>query len=552
MSRPNPTVLFGFFVAVIVAMCGVSLAKGGLYLGKHEGDTLHFLQIMLRMADGQWPHLDFMTPIGVLAVAPISMFVALGYGAGTAILLAQLLVAVILLPAVWWAAYSRMRGVVPYLFGFIVLVLATALVYGETQHSISISMHYNRWAWAISFVAIALAVIPSKLPSRQGLDGVLIGLAMAALLLMKVTYFAGFAVPVVAGMLLRKNFGALLVSIGTGVVVMGVLTLMAGMGFWQAYLGDLLAVSQSSIRPAPSANIRATITGPAHMAGSVALIFAVILLRNARDAIGGVILLLLVPGFFYVTYQNFANDPQWLLMLGVILLSFAPESGIRNALGWEMRTAIKVNAAVVLALAAPSFLNLTFSPLRHYNLDVDSYSQLLPQSTVHTDLHATSLRAYRVDARIAFAEKELGLDAYAELSDRDDPAVLNGETLPYCEIELGLPIWFQTIVSDLDQAGLAEGKRIFAADLFSSHWLFGPLLPLKQGAPWYYGGLPGIQSADYVLVPVCSVIPDLTRQILDAIDDAGITLTEVRRTPLYILLEPDFDGASTAVESTGN
>ncbi|MBV1902424.1 MAG: hypothetical protein KUG58_02185, partial [Marinosulfonomonas sp.] len=518
----------------------------------HEGDTLHFLQIVLRMADGQWPHLDFMTPIGVLAVAPISMFVALGYGAGTAILLSQLLVAVILLPAVWWAAYSRMRGVLPYLFGFIVLVLVTALVYGETEPSISISMHYNRWAWAISFVAIALAVIPSKLPPRQGLDGVLIGLAMAALLLMKVTYFVAFAAPIVVAMLMRRNFRMFLVSVATGVVVMGVLTLLAGVGFWQAYLGDLLTVSQSGIRPEPSANIRATITGPAHMAGSVALIFAVVMLRNARDAIGGVVLMLLVPGFFYVTYQNFANDPQWLLMLGVILLSFSPERGLKNAFGWDMRTALKVNAAIVLALAAPSFLNLTFSPLRHYYLDAETYSQLLPQSTVHTDLNVASLRAYRVDARIAFAEKEAGLDAYSELADRDAPVVLNGETLTQCEIELGLPIWFQTIVSDLDQAGLAKGKRIFAADLFSSHWLFGPLLPLEQGAPWYYGGLPGIQSADYVLVPVCSVIPDLTRQILDAIDTAGITLTEVRRTPLYILLEPDFAPASAAQQSTDN
>ena len=29
----------------------------------------HYVQGLLRMAEGQWPHLDFMTPIGVLAMA---------------------------------------------------------------------------------------------------------------------------------------------------------------------------------------------------------------------------------------------------------------------------------------------------------------------------------------------------------------------------------------------------------------------------------------------------------------------------------------------------
>ncbi|MEZ5768654.1 MAG: hypothetical protein R3D80_14050 [Paracoccaceae bacterium] len=37
---------------------------------------------------------------------------------------------------------------------------ALALVYGGTDPAISMSMHYNRWAWAAAFVAVALAVLP--------------------------------------------------------------------------------------------------------------------------------------------------------------------------------------------------------------------------------------------------------------------------------------------------------------------------------------------------------------------------------------------------------
>ena len=94
----------------------------------------------------------------------------------------------------------------------------------------------------------------------------------------------------------------------------------------------------------------------------------------------------------------------------------------------------------------------------------------------------------RVDARIALDGQIAGLDEY---EGRDDPVTFMGDTLATCTVELGLPRIMDTIVRDLEDAGLAEGKSLFAADIFSSHWLFGALVPMDQGAPWYYGGVPG-------------------------------------------------------------
>ena len=71
MSRPNPFVLCVVLIVAIATLGGVAVLKGGFYVAKHEGDTLHLLQIVFRMAEGEWPHLDFMTPIGVLAFWPI-------------------------------------------------------------------------------------------------------------------------------------------------------------------------------------------------------------------------------------------------------------------------------------------------------------------------------------------------------------------------------------------------------------------------------------------------------------------------------------------------
>ncbi len=538
MNRANPTVLFGFFVAIIAAMCGAALLKGGFYLGKHEGDTFHLMQIVLRMADGQWPHLDFMTPIGALAFAPIVLFVNLGFGIGMSMLLSQALVSVVLLPAVWWVAYSRMQGMLPYLFGLIIFVLVAALVHGEAQRSVSFSMHYNRWAWAAAFVAAAAAVLPSRTPARPVVDGVIIGLLMFALLMTKVTYFAAFAIPILAGLILHGMFRALFVAVLTGILAMAALSIFSGLDFWSAYLGDVLAVALSEIRPSPSEPFTAVVGAPAYIGASLVLIAGVILLRQARVSTGGVLLLLLTPAFFFVTFQNFANDPQWLMFLGVLLIAMQPEMEIRNGFGWDMRSAIKITAAMAFAMSAPSFFNLAYSPFRHFNIVEADYSRMLPRSEQHGDIFATNIRMARTDTEVPLNVEGTGLVAYTEIAKRDEPTVFKGETLPDCELMIGLPAWFDVIVADLEEAGLAEGKRLFAADLFSSHWLFGSLEPLKNGAPWYYGGLPGIESADYLLVPLCPVIPELRAQILESIETAGLEFNEIRRTSLYILLEP--------------
>ena len=107
MSRPRSAALAAYLALLILVLGGLPLLKGALYLEKHEGDTLHLAELVLRMARGEWPHLDFMTPIGVLAIAPIAAFVKAGAGLGHAIFYAQLLVALVLLPAVLRVAASR-------------------------------------------------------------------------------------------------------------------------------------------------------------------------------------------------------------------------------------------------------------------------------------------------------------------------------------------------------------------------------------------------------------------------------------------------------------
>ena len=157
---------------------------------------------------------------------------------------------------------------------------------------------------------------------------------------------------------------------------------------------------------------------------------------------------------------------------------------------------------------------------------------------MHADLHGLDLRVNRVDGRIALDGNVAGIARY---EGRDAPLSFFGETIPVCSVELGLPRIMDAIVRDMEEAGLADGRSVFAADLFSSYWLFGALEPMEGGAPWYYGGAPGLKDADYVLVPLCPVAQDVQGQVFEILEGLveveKISLTEIRRTDLYILFE---------------
>ena len=536
MSRPNPAILFGFFVAFIVAICGATLAKDGLYLGKHEGDMLHLADIVLRMAQGQVPHQDFMTPIGILAFWPIVEFVQWGFGIGTSIKLAQIAVSILILPALFWASYSRLSGLPAYLFGIFVIVLMTSLVHGEGESSLSISMHYNRWAWAVSFVVLILAMLPNRGDERPLLDGLFIGTGMFVLMMIKVTYFGAFAVPLLVALLVRRTYGTLFVSFFTGVGLMALTTLILGAGFWMAYLGDLLTVAGSDARPYPSESFQRVIGAPQFLGGSLLLIFTVVLLRRSGFMTEGLVLLLLVPGFFYVTYQNFGNDPQWMFFLAIILLAHRPEAGQRFEFGSDLRNVVNIAAAFALAFVTVSFLNMAYSPLRHLVEEEEDFTPFFPRSAQHDDLYAGRLRSLRVDKRTPLLAPGTILDDYQDIEEALKETEFQGEVLPICGVDLGMLAWFDAIAQDMEQAGFSgEGVSVYLADLFPSLWLFGDFEPPAGAAPWYYGGLPGLAKADYLMVPTCALLLDSRDKILAEIEKAELDLEEVRRTELYIL-----------------
>lgn len=531
MSRPNPLLLFAVLAAVLAAISALSLTKGGLYIARHEGDVLHLLAIVLRMEQGQIPHVDFMTPIGAFAFLPIHGFMKQGFGVDQAVHWGQTSVALALLPLIWWAAWTRLTGIWAYVFGLACVFLCLALVHGQAVDAVSISMHYNRWAWALAYIAVVLAVLPARGRAFPVIDGAIVGVCVAALVMIKVTYVVGLAPALIAGLLIRHSPRALIAALVAGLIVAAGVTLWGGFGFWLAYLGDLLTVTGSEVRPNPSLDLIGTLVTPAYFGGTVAALAAVILLRQGGAEQGGLLAFLLLPGFAFITYQNFANDPQWLVLLALIVLMLLPETD-EDA---PQRRSLPFVAAVLLAFAAPIFINLGYSPVRHALVSTETYAPILPNSPAHTGLQTASVRANRIDGVIPLDGPGSNLEAYRDLVERAEPTVFQGETLPQCEVVLGLPGWMDGVAQDIEAAGFAGGGRIFVADIFASHWMFNSQAPLVNGAPWYYGGLPGIDSSDHLLVPLCPALPPVREILIELLEDSGKTFTEVYRSPLYIM-----------------
>ncbi len=536
MIKARSSFVAAIMVLAVLVFGGVPLLKGAFYLGKHEGDAMHLADLVLRMADGQWPHLDFMTPIGILAIAPIAIFVKAGFGLGHAIFYAQILVALVMFLPALYVAKTRLTGIWLYVYGAFVMLLCLALVHGEAQNSISISMHYNRWAWAVAYVIIPIALLDPIGPRRPWLDGGLIGLGIAVLVLLKVTYFVALAPGILVALLARKNGRAILAALIAGLAVAATVTALAGFPFWIAYLKDLLTVATSEARKAPGESLTSVIAAPLYMGGSLALVASVIFLRQAGRMVEGLALLVLMPGFFFIAYQNFGNDPQWLYLLALLVFVLRPEMPVTNGLGWDLRTTMNYVGALALAFGAPSALNLAFSPFRHLASDTENTAPLLPALPVHDDLRTIAKRLYTANITLPYDGPGEPYSAYREIAKRTEPDELNGVPLPDCQLEGAMPAWFELVTADLEKAGYG-GSRLIGTDLYSAYWMFGDFKSVRGAAPWYYGGVPGVENADYIVVPLCPMQLDLRREMLKALSDDGWVLHEMRRTDLYILVE---------------
>jgi hypothetical protein len=525
-----------FLICLIGLLGGITLAKGGLYVDRYEGDVAHLIDILLRIDAGLIPHRDMSTPIGIAAFYPIVLFVKLGLGVGLSFVSAQMLIAALLAPMVLRTAVSRLSGLSAWMFGIVVISIVLALVHGEAVASQSVSMYYNRWGWAMSFVAILLAALPAhEGAEKPRLDGIIIGVLLAVLALLKPTYFVAFSIPISIALLLRGAWLSLGFAFAAGTVVALCVALGFGVEFYAAYVRDLLSVAQSPTRSAPGAELVEVLNGPRFLIATLVLVLSVIVLRQGGQGRAGLILLLLAPGFVYVTYQNFGNDPKWLLLLCIYLMAHRPVRGTRVIFNADARNACAALSLVCFALIAPSFQNMITSPLRHFGVTETDYQLQLETTDVTRDVWVYSARVNKLRERTNIVDRIPALAAYD--APAEDVTTFMGAALPECQIYTGDALMHAYMADLLKDPPFNYGPRaqFFVADVATVIWMEGGFAPLKGGAPWYYSGTPGIDNAEAIIVPLCPVDMASRKAALEALSAADLNLGAPIRTEVMVV-----------------
>ncbi|MBR9865270.1 MAG: hypothetical protein GYB24_17725 [Rhodobacteraceae bacterium] len=520
-----------FLIGLLSVLALMRVNDGAVLILSFDGDAIHMAQIVLRMQGGELPHQDFLTPLGVMAFLPVVWLMNAGSGLGAAFAYAPVLIGLVCLPAVYLVGITRFSPAGALAFGGVFLVQLLALVHGGVEPTVTVSMYYNNWCWAVSALLVVLAVLPPRSSSVKAIwaEALVLGGGVAFLTLTKAP-FAVFLLPaLIVALLVRGQWKMLGWSVVWALAVMVAVTFPYGLvAHWQGYVADLLYVARSGARGQPGAALPLMLLAPAQVVGNLAVLAAVLLLRQARKSGEALIFLVLAAGWILVTHQNWQNDPHWLVPAGLIVMVFAQDVTLYNRFGWPLQRALQSVAVLMFALGAPLLMTQVQSLLIHNSLKPERFAAAMKTAGLG-DLRFRSAAA--ADVRVERPFDRLSGETTAA-------TLLNGETLPSCQKITGLLIDLVETGKRLDQFPQTKGAQVLYADWVNGLWLFSDTAPLKGGAPWYYGGAAGFAQAEYLVVPLCPMGQGVRRMILNAVaQDPAFNFTEVERNELFILLK---------------
>ncbi len=515
------------FFAVEVALL---MLPSRLMITAHEGDLMHMLDVTMRMASGEMPHLDFMTPIGILGFTPVVALLSLGLAVGKATLLAEALMLALMLPAIWWLAATRLSRGQAYYFAVVMVVTMMAVVYGGDGSTISLSMYYNRWSWGFTFLVLVTVLFkPHRMLAEAWIAPMIIGLGMAALAMLKMTFFVPLLPVVIVVLLVQKQAGLLLKAALVGLLAGAMLVAWLGVDYFLAYLDNLLVVMQpGSSRVKPGLSLSDVVTSPRNLVTTLVLMGALVFFRKSGRMQQGLVVLILAPAFSYITYQNWGNDPKWLHLMVLYIWANLPDATAKPLLGLPARQGGGALIVVALTAAFPSMFSMAATPFRvAATANAEGYTKL-ELSVGVSDIWLPSERV--TDIIVASA-----LEGWPTLSPDLPPLVVNGYTYSDCALRKTLMAQYTAMARQIEAVEEARGQPVLVADVLSYLWLVGDVARVQGAAPWYYGDSAGLANAGFLAVPQCAITPKLRAAMLEQVATGGYSLKEVDRSEVMVL-----------------
>jgi len=520
----------GFLIALFAIELLALMLPSKLMITGHEGDLMHMLDASLRMASGELPHLDFMTPIGILGFAPVAGFLALGFTVGKATLLAQAAMLGGMLPIIWWLAATRLSRGQAYYFGVVMMVIMMAVVFGGGSSVISLSMYYNRWGWSLTFLLLVTILFPAQRDmGERWVAPLIIGLSMAALAMLKMTFFVPL-LPVVIIILLAQKQGMLLLKgAAVGLLAGGALLGWLGLDFFLAYLDNLLAVTEpGSSRVNTGTSLTDIVASPRTIATSIVLFAALLIFRKSGRMHQGLVVLILAPAFAYITYQNWGNDPKWLHLMVLYIWANLPDADAKPVFGIGARQGGLVLIVVAITSIFPSSFSMSTTPFRvAVAAKTDGYAKLELRDGV-SDIWLPERRVSDLYGKQAIA-------GWPTLSPDLDPLIIDGFTFPDCKLEGTLVAQYAGMARQLEALDATRGQPVLTADVLNFMWLMADVARVPGAAPWYYGDDAGLNGAAFLAVPLCPANPDLRAAMVEHAETRGFGLEEIFRSELMVL-----------------
>lgn len=225
-------------------------------------DMMIFFDGAHRVLDGQLPHRDFHTPLGLLAYLLPALGLWLSGSLGGMMPWATALFALIFLPMLIHVCVSRL----PLAYAAVFAVFAIALVIGPAsigETFPSFGMFYNRWGYALLALLFLLVLPQRRGRPRLWADWMVAGAVLLLSFHLKISYFAiglGFAALLLLfGETRRLAAGALAVA-ASEIVLVHLLW-----GGTASYLSDIGMAARvtGAVRISPIGLIRMTIENAA-------------------------------------------------------------------------------------------------------------------------------------------------------------------------------------------------------------------------------------------------------------------------------------------------
>lgn len=189
--RQSDKLLLVYSVLVFLIISLILLLPQGTFINLMAHDTFIFFDGAYRLTKGQIPHIDFITPLGMLCYFLPYASLKLTHSYALTMHVTSVLVGLFILVSAYICFRKRLSNLVSFLLiTYLLLIVTVPKAAGDSWLYMTFAMFYNRFGWAALTILFLFYIIPIK-KTRYSLivDIMAISFLLVFLFYIKITYF---------------------------------------------------------------------------------------------------------------------------------------------------------------------------------------------------------------------------------------------------------------------------------------------------------------------------------------------------------------------------